>query len=138
MVLNLAIKMKVTQLAVATDFKKLAMTLNEYGITERDTDEINLISIYRDLVEQMRNPPVHHEKWSMNVIADMLAKEGTIPIATCESQCKETGDICLPHKGTSVKRFLNHTTSCPVNSRAMNSDSMVERAIQVALKTSTK
>ncbi|XP_047268043.1 uncharacterized protein LOC124898438 [Capsicum annuum] len=74
--LNLAIKMKVTQLAIATDFKKLAMTLNEYGITERDTDEINLISIYRDLVEQMRNPPVHHEKWSMNVIADMLAKEG--------------------------------------------------------------
>ena len=58
----------------------------------------------------------------------------SIPITGCESQWRETGESCLPHKSISAKRFLSHSASCPANSRAMNSDSMVECAIQVCLE----
>ena len=57
-----------------------------------------------------------------------------IPIVACESQWRETGEVCLSHKGVSAKRFLSHLASCTANLRAMNFNSMVERAIHVCLK----
>ena len=58
----------------------------------------------------------------------------SIPITACESQWRESGEACLPHKGISAKRFLSHWASYPANSRAMNSYSMVECAIQVCFE----
>ena len=61
-----------------------------------------------------------------------------IPIDVCESQWRETGEACLPHKGISAKKFIIHLAFCAANSRAMNSYSMVEDAIQFDLEDFTK
>lgn len=52
-------------------------------------------------------------------------------IANCESQQRETWRLRLLHIDTSSKRLLNHSVSYPTNSKIINSDSMVERAIHV-------
>ena len=52
-----------------------------------------------------------------------------IDIAAWQSQCIETeGVSCIP-KGIPDKKFLNHSASLPTDSRAINSDSMVEVAM---------
>ena len=56
-----------------------------------------------------------------------------IDIVVWQSQCIDTKGVgCIP-KGISDRKFLNHSASLPTNSRAINSDSMVEVAIEVCL-----
>ena len=56
-----------------------------------------------------------------------------INIAAWQSQCIDTEDVdCIP-KGIYDKKFLNHSTSLPTDSRAINFDSMVEVAMRVCL-----
>ena len=56
-----------------------------------------------------------------------------IDIAACQSHCIEIkGVSCIP-KGISDRKFLNHSASLPIDSRAINSNSMVEVAMRVFL-----
>ena len=51
-----------------------------------------------------------------------------IDIAAWQSQCIETECVgCIPN-GTPNRKFLNHSTYLPIDSRAINSNSMVEVA----------
>ena len=52
-------------------------------------------------------------------------------MADCESQCKEIDRAFHPHKGKSANKLLNHLVSCPAKSSAMNSDFIVDLAMQV-------
>ena len=53
-------------------------------------------------------------------------------MATCESQCRDTGTDA-PYSGTSPRRLFSHSASCPTSLSAINSYSIVDRAIQVYL-----
>jgi len=50
-----------------------------------------------------------------------------------QSQCIDTDGVGFIPKGILAKRFLNHSASLPSNSRAMNSDSIVDLAIMDCL-----
>ena len=52
-------------------------------------------------------------------------------MAARESQCREIVGARCPHIGISASRLLSHSASCPARSRAMNSDSIVDRAMQL-------
>ena len=43
-------------------------------------------------------------------------------------------DVGFIPNGISIKKFLNQSTSYPAESSAINSDSMVDRAIKLCLK----
>lgn len=69
--LKLAVKMQYTQIVGSTDSIKLSTTLNDSY-----TNEHNLISICRDLLQLLGSPQVHYEKRSTNAVADIVIKEG--------------------------------------------------------------
>jgi len=52
-----------------------------------------------------------------------------IAIATWQSQCMGIEGVGLIPKGISVKKFLSQSTSFPADSKAINSDSIVDLAI---------
>ena len=56
-----------------------------------------------------------------------------INIATWQSQCIDTEGVGFIPKGIHDRKFFNHSASLPVNSRAINSDSMVEVTMRVCL-----
>ena len=56
-----------------------------------------------------------------------------IDIATWQSQCIDIEGVDYIPKGILDRKFLNHSASLPTNSRAINSDSMVEVAMRVCL-----
>ena len=56
-----------------------------------------------------------------------------LPIAAWLSQCIHTGATGLGQYGVSSKKFRSHSAFSPALSNAINSDSIVERAMQVCL-----
>lgn len=54
-----------------------------------------------------------------------------IPMVACESQYREICIDACPHDGTFHSKVLSHFASCLTSSRAMNSNSMVDFAMQV-------
>ena len=56
-----------------------------------------------------------------------------IDIPAWQSQCIDIEGVDCISKGIHDRKFLNHSTSLPTNSRAINSISMVEVAIRVCL-----
>ncbi|KAA0058519.1 putative RING-H2 finger protein ATL71 [Cucumis melo var. makuwa] len=69
-------------------------------------------------------------KGSAKFFSDRTNSKEMVPSFTCESHCMDTGTD-VPYNGTSPSRFLIHSASYPANSNAINSDSIVDLAIQV-------
>lgn len=68
--------MKLSQLTITTDSRKLSETLNDWSSTNCINDGTNLISFCRDLLDQMGNPTIIHDIQSTIAVVDLLANEG--------------------------------------------------------------